>query len=332
MNDDLSIEKEVESVPLNREMVLVNSRLIVTVLPEMGGKISGIVRRKSGTQFLHQTDENYQNVELPAYGQEFQPPYAAGFDDCFPTVSSCSILLNGETIDLPDHGELWTSQWEVEQLGPGVKLTTYGKKQNYRFTKWIHLDGETLTIRYRVENFSNSTIPFIWSSHPLLNVDPEDELILPPEINEVLVDGMTEKEIGKFGDRLSWQGLKSEILPYDLSIVQPKEAGFAGKFFSNRLQNGLAGIYRKQTDESLLFRFDTAEIPYLGIWLCYGGWPEDLDEKDLTVALEPCIGRPDSLKKAMEWGENQDIEPSKQREWSLEISIEDGKLNLKPTN
>ncbi|MFO7845952.1 MAG: hypothetical protein R6V27_05260 [Balneolaceae bacterium] len=332
MKDDLSIEKEVESVPLNREMVLVNSRLIVTVLPEMGGKISGIVRRKSGTQFLHQTDENFQNVELPVYGQEFQPPYAAGFDDCFPTVSSCSITQNGETIDLPDHGELWTSQWEVEQSGPGVKLTTYGKKQNYRFTKWINLHGETLKIRYRVENLSRSTMPFIWSSHPLLNVDPGDELILPSEINEVMVDGMTDEEIGKFGDRLSWKGLKSEILPFDLSIVQPREAGFAGKFFSERLQTGLAGIYRKQTDESLLFQFNTAEIPYLGIWLCYGGWPEQSTIRDLTVALEPCIGRPDSLKKAMEWGANLEIKSSEMAEWSLKITIEDGKSNLKPTN
>lgn len=332
MNDDLSIEKVVEPVALNREMVLVNSRLIVTVLPEMGGKISGVVRRKSGTQFLHQTEENYQNVKLPVYGQEFQPPYAAGFDDCFPTVSKCSIFLDGEVVNLPDHGELWTSGWEVEQSGPGMKLITYGKRLNYRFTKWIGLDGDSLIIRYRAENLSDTTIPFIWSSHPLLNVDPEDELILPSEINEVLVDGMTEEEIGQFGDQLSWQGLKSEMFPFDLSIVQPKETGFAGKFFSEKLKTGLAGIYRKQTDESFLFQFDTDKIPCLGIWLCYGGWPEDSDEKDLTVALEPCIGRPDSLEKAIEWGENRELKPSEKHEWSLKITIEDGKSNLKPTN
>jgi len=325
MNDDLSIEKEIESVTQNRELVLVNSRLIVTIFPEMGGKISGIERKKSGTQFLQQADGNYHNVKLPEYDQDFLPPYAAGFDDCFPTVSPCSISLNGEIINLPDHGELWTSGWKVEQSGPGMKLTTFAKKLNYRFSKWIQLDGDSLIIRYRVENLSETAMPFIWSSHPLLNVDPEDELILPPEIKEVLVDGMTEEEIGQFGDRLSWHGLKSGILPFDPSIVQPKETDFAGKFFSEKLQTGLAGIYRKQTDESLLFQFDTAEVPYLGIWLCYGGWPEESAIKDLTVALEPCIGRPDSLEKAIEWGENLEVKPSEMREWSLKITIEDGK-------
>jgi galactose mutarotase-like enzyme len=328
MNDNSSIEKIADSDSQNRELVLVNSQLVVTVLPAMGGKISGIERKKSGTQFLQQAEGNYHNVPLPEYGESFFPPYAAGFDDCFPTVSPCSITLNGEIIHLPDHGELWTSRWEAEQSGPGMKLTTDGKNLNYRFTKWIHLDGNSLTIRYRVENLSDSTIPFIWSSHPLLNVDPEDELILPSEINEVLVDGMTEEEIGQFGDRISWQDLKSKLLPFDLSIVQPKEVEFAGKFFSDKLQTGVAGIYRKQTDESLLFKFDTAEIPCLGIWLCYGGWPENSEKKDLTAALEPCIGRPDSLEKAIKWGENLEINPSEKHEWSVKITIEDGKSKI----
>jgi len=328
MNDDQSIEKKAESDSQNRELVLVNSQLVVTVLPAMGGKISGIERKKSGTQFLQQAEGNYHNVQLPEYGQDFLPPYAAGFDDCFPTVSPCSISSSGEMIELPDHGELWTASWEAEQSGPGVKLTTYGKKLNYRFTKWIQLDGNSLTIRYRADNIGSYPIPFIWSSHPLLNVDPEDELILPAEINEVLLDGMTEEDIGKFGDRLSWQDLKSKSLPFDLSIVQPREAEFAGKFFSEKLQTGLAGIYRKQTDESLLFEFDTAEIPYLGIWLCYGGWPENSENKDLTAALEPCIGRPDSLEKAIKWGENLEINPSEMHEWSMKITIEDGKSKI----
>jgi len=311
----------------NRELVI-NGRLLVYILPEMGGKITNIIRKSSGTEFLKQSDQELTQIQLPNYGQEFLPPYAAGFDDCFPTVSPCSISLDGEIINLPDHGELWTSGWEVEQSGPGMKLTTYGKSLNYRFSKYIRLDGDSLIIRYRVENLSDTTIPFIWSSHPLLNVDPEDELILPPEMNEVLVDGMTEEEIGQFGDRLSWSDLKSGLLPFDPSVVQPVETGFAGKFFSEKLQTGIAGIYRKQTDESLLFQFDTAEIPYLGIWLCYGGWPEESAKKDLTVALEPCIGRPDSLRKAMEWGDNLEIEPSGMREWSMKITIEDGKSKI----
>ncbi|MDZ7758002.1 hypothetical protein [Rhodohalobacter sp.] len=311
----------------NRELVI-NGRLLVYILPEMGGKITNIIRKSSGTEFLKQPDQELTETQLPNYGQEFLPPYAAGFDDCFPTVSPCSISKKGEIIDLPDHGELWTSKWEVELPGPGIKFTTYGTKMSYRFTKWLRLEDESLVITYRVENLSDTTIPFIWSSHPLLNVDPEDELILPPEMNEVLVDGMTEEEIGQFGDRLSWSDLKSGTLPFDPSVVQPVETGFAGKFFSEKLQTGMAGIYRKQTDESLLFQFDTAEIPYLGIWLCYGGWPEESAIKDLTVALEPCIGRPDSLRKAMEWGENMDIEPSGMREWSMKITIEDGKSKI----
>lgn len=324
MIDDVAIEKESELALSESELVLVNSKLIVTVLPFMGAKIAGIERRKSGTQFLQQANRNLLEVELPEYGQSFAPPYASGFDDCFPTVSPCTLDLDGEVVELPDHGELWTSRWDVEQTAHGAKLTMFGKQMNYRFTKWIRLEGESVIINYEVENLGETAIPYNWSSHPLLAVDEGDEIMLPDEVSDVVVNGTSDDEIGMFGDRLPWPELSSE-LGFRPDSVQYIETEFAGKFFTNSLKNGLAGLYRNKSDESIYFRFNTEESPYLGIWLCYGGWPESLADRELTVALEPCSSRPDSLQKTIEWDEQITLNPGEVKRWKLELSICDGK-------
>ncbi len=41
--------------------------------------------------------------------------------------------------------------------------------------------------------------------------------------------------------------------------------------------------------------FDTDATPYLGLWICYGGWPDRPGPKQVCVALEPATAPVDSL-------------------------------------
>jgi hypothetical protein len=103
---------------------------------------------------------------------------------------------------------------------------------------------------------------------------------------------------------------------------------FAAKLFSNRLEIGSAGLYKKRSDESLLFSFNTDRVPFLGIWLCYGGWPQDTEPTEYTLALEPCNARPDSLEEACKWGDQQKISPMSIQCWQVDIDLIEGRHSI----
>ncbi|MFZ0391783.1 MAG: hypothetical protein WAN36_15085, partial [Calditrichia bacterium] len=89
----------------------------------------------------------------------------------------------------------------------------------------------------------------------------------------------------------------------------------------DRIQNGMAGVHFAASDEALLFKFSVQQNPYLGIWLCYGGWPVNGNEKHLTVGIEPASGRPDSLAKAIENGDCTSLAPGDTAEWHLILTV-----------
>ncbi|MCC5942993.1 MAG: DUF5107 domain-containing protein [Balneolaceae bacterium] len=325
---NLSKSKHNVHIP-NEKVVMENDRLLVKILPEMGGKITHITRKYSGTEFLKQSNTVLEKTRLPKYGQDFLPPYAAGFDECFPNISpSVYKHASGRKIYLPDHGELWSQSWKFEQIGDcELKLWMDGVQLDYRFNKTIKLKGNSVQILYEVENWGDSKFEYIWSSHPLLEVDEGDKLLLPDEVTEVF-NGVSNQNNQKTKERIKWPQLNSLQLDHRFDEVHPPSSKFAGKFFTDRLQSGLAGLYRAKFDESILFQFDTKKVPYLGIWLCYGGWPNSSKQKDYTVALEPCSSRPDSLNEAIKWGEHKSLEPKNVSTWELEVQIHDGQPNI----
>jgi galactose mutarotase-like enzyme len=42
-------------------------------------------------------------------------------------------------------------------------------------------------------------------------------------------------------------------------------------------------------------------MPYLGLWICYGGWPDRAGTKQNCVAIEPTTAPVDSLAIAGPW-------------------------------
>ena len=56
----------------------------------------------------------------------------------------------------------------------------------------------------------------------------------------------------------------------DFTKVPDRTFERTAKLFTPELQEGKVGLYRADVDESITFDFDTEEVPYLGLWLCYG--------------------------------------------------------------
>lgn len=308
---------------------LENEKLKVKLMPYLGGKMTELILKESGTQFLKPSDLSLEDIPKPEFGDPFLQPHAFGFDECFPNVSPSAIPLNGSFIDLPDHGELWTRPWKYEQEDKNkIILYTGGKLLDYMFSKKVQIIGNTLSIDYELKNFENTLFYYIWLAHPLLDIQQGDELILPGEVSQVLLNWSSDASLGRAGDYLPWPDLFREVENQNFNTVASASLGFAAKLFTDKLKTGKAGIYKKETDESLIFSFDVDETPYLGIWLCYGGWPEDSTEKDYTLALEPCSGRPDDLSVAIDRNESSKIGPGAMKKWSMNIELKPGKAKL----
>lgn len=299
-----------------------NEFLQLTVLPAFGGKILELINKQTGTQFLYEPSEDPKSLRLPRYGEVFQPPYSFGFDECFPNITAESCHMNGHIAELPDHGEIWSRECDVHVSGDELILISRGVEINYQFVKRISLIQNRVKINYQLVNEGGFPFHYIWSTHPLLAVDEGDQLLLSEKSRDILLNWSSDEHLGKEGTTLSWPQINGNG-ESGLSFVKNIKKKTAAKLFADS-GTGRAGLYRKKSDETLMFHVDPGSIPYLGIWLCYGGWPEDSKQGDFTVAIEPTLAEFDSLNRAKEKGQAPEIKPGETHSWQLEISIESG--------
>jgi hypothetical protein len=131
--------------------------------------------------------------------------------------------------------------------------------------------------------------------------------------------------LGKAADRCAWpKATERSGRIVELNRVAPLSAGTADKLFTARLSEGFCGMTLPQKDESIAFRFDPVLVRYVGIWVCQGGWPVSRADKQFTVALEPCTGRPDSLAEAIRRNECVVLAGIETVRWWMEIEVNGG--------
>ena len=303
-------------------VILDNNILRVVAVPELGGKIVSLVRLQSGYEFLLQR-ELQQEYQQPAYGQDFEDGDMSGFDECFPTIAKCVYpeepFLGTQ---LPDHGDVWCLPATLEVISEQVRFVTSLTSLPLRFTKSVQLQRSSVRLDYEVTNLSQSTMKFLWSAHPLLNVQPNAEIVLPAGVNEVEVSWSKGERLGRSGTRCSWpRATETSGQLSDLSRLASPSAGTADKLFTHALAQGFCSMFLPEKNENIAFHFDPEITPYLGIWICQGGWPLSRNNKQFTVALEPCTGRPDSLEEAIRRSECSIVEAHGKKRWWLEIKV-----------
>lgn len=305
---------------------LENEHLKVSLLPGFGGKISSLIHKQSGTEFLKQPRVPVDQIDSPSYGDTFLPPHAFGFDECFPNITPEKYKLNGRIVDLPDHGEIWSRECKVRVSDDELILISTGVEINYRFEKRISLNANRVLITYTLVNNEKLPFQYIWSTHPLLAIDEGDQILLPEKNNELLVNWSSDDHLGEEGSHISWP-LINKKRASDLSLVKARSSKVAAKLFAQSA-GGRAGIYRSLSNETLVFSFDPKSIPFIGLWLCYGGWPDNENGGDYTIAIEPATAEFDSLNRAEKNGQATEIAAGESRTWNLEMRIENGKFKV----
>jgi len=325
------LSSTVSSEPLIRQtrigsldaVVLNNGSLRLTVVPELGGKIVSLIRNESGYEYLLQPSDPERAYRRRNYGDKFEDYEPSGFDECLPTIAAC--LYPEEPFSasrLPDHGDIWCLSSDLEIFGKQISLTSSMRSLPLQFTKKVRLQANIVKLEYAVTNLSQSIVKFLWSAHPLLRVEPGAEIILPREVKEVEVGWSRDNRLGKSGDIRTWpRATECSGRIVDLNRVGSPSAGTAEKLFTPRLSEGFCGVFLPQHSGSVAFRFDPRLVPYIGIWVCQGGWPMSSTAKHSTVALESCSGRPDSLEEAIRRNECITLAAYGAMQWWMEIEV-----------
>jgi galactose mutarotase-like enzyme len=299
-------------------LVLKTDTLTVAVLPALGGKIASL--RRDDVELLQAPLRPYA-PRTAAMG--FEESEASGFDECLPSVSACVIAGPSGEIRIPDHGEFWRLPCEVEQHRLGeVQLTATGSVLPLRLERTLKLEGESLRIAYRLENVGEVEVPYMWSAHPLFCVDPGDVIVLPPSVQQVSVEASAQDRLGAKGTLHRWpiaQLRDSEKA--DLSRAGNVSDNLGDKLYAAAPAEGWAAIERHVRGLRVQVGFDPELCPYLGLWLCYGGWPQFHVRRQQCVALEPCTAPGDSLADALEKGWARMLAPGQSSLWWMTVSV-----------
>jgi galactose mutarotase-like enzyme len=309
-----------------KENVVIRSgSCTVTVLPQFGGKIASI---------LHNGHELLQAPIAPVAARNKTMPFdagdASGWDECLPSVAACKVPLGRSVANIPDHGDLWRVVWH-ENNGNGngnsieLRASCFSLPLDVERTLTLAETGKghRLSAAYKLTNTGSDPAPWSWAAHPLFTVAEGDRIVLPESIATLSIEGSGGNRLGKAGDTVSWPIAKlAGGEKADLRVARPAESKIGDKLFAGPLSpaENWCALERPSAGLRIRFSFNPAENPYLGLWLCYGGWPERAGPKQTCVALEPSTAPVDSLAKNGTW--SRVLNPGKSVVWRMNVDLE----------
>jgi galactose mutarotase-like enzyme len=295
----------------------------VAVLPAFGGKISSIKFR----------DQELLQAPLAPIAQRtrtmsFDASDASGWDECLPSVAACQVQTGSGSAQVPDHGDLWRVSWTVlEHTAHSVTLAgacfslplTLKRKLSLAETE----KGVRLSLDYRVTNTGTGPVPWSWAAHPLFTAALGDRIVLPGIVHTLRLEGSGGNRLGTTGDEIQWPITELRDGSHiDLSAVEAPDSAIGDKLFAGPMHPDAAwcALERPSAGVRIKVSFDADATPYLGLWICYGGWPERPGPKQVCVALEPATAPVDSLALPGPW--NRTLAPAAWSDWSMQVDLE----------
>jgi len=309
------------------ELIMQTDTLRATVLPALGGKIASLQWLPGKVELLQAPLAPYAARTLT---MGFDESDASGFDECLPSVAACAVATPQGTAHVPDHGDFWRLEWDAVQGGNEIRMAATGVSLPFRFERTVRLEGDTLGLSYRVRNAGREPAHYAWSAHPLFAVDRGDRIALPSSVTQVQVEGSARQRLGPRRSRHAWPQTTSERREaIDLSTAGGIDDGIGDKLFTEAPAEGWAAVERVQHRLRIEVQFDPQRSPWLGLWLCYGGWPESRPSRQQCVAIEPCTAPVDSLAEAIAAGQARRLELGKSDDWPMQIQVRPPTVALK---
>ncbi len=300
--------------------------LSLTIMPELGGKISSLRDERSGREWLWRNGR-MPHKRVPSGVSYVEQADTGGWDECFPTVAPCAYPSPPWAgTPLPDHGELWAQAAElaVEERANEVTLRTqwHGVMLPYSFERVMTLGIGAARVRfeYTLTSTADAPLQWIWSAHPLLAIEPGMQLRLPPAARFHAWSTVPPDLLGQEDDLSFPITVQTNGNVIDLATLPDASAGVALKLWSDPLSEGWATL--RAYNGELRMHWDVAQLPQVGFWLNAGAWAGDGGAPYYNLGLEPCIGAQDSLAEAVTTRKLfQTLPPHETCRWWLEVEL-----------
>jgi hypothetical protein len=268
-------------------IILESPGISVTMLPERGGKITSLRDTGRGREWLESPEGPLSG---PADGStEYDAGDMCGWDEMMPTISPCDYP--GTSVQLPDHGELWSKSWEVTSHTPtSMSTSVRGDALPFRFDRTLRLEARSLHIEYSVTTDSDDELRLLWAAHPLFAVSPGTRVILDPS---------------EFDSSF-----------HDVSVADDFGIGSSHKFFARLLTATSTARIIDANGTFLALRWSRADAPYTGVWLDHMEY-----SRHPVVAIEPTNCPFDSLSEAVGTDLAWTVSKYAPRRWSIDVEF-----------
>ncbi len=295
----------------------------ISLAPTLGGKITSILSKKTGREFLSRTRIEYRKRE---YGKSFEDYERDGADECFPTIQGGPYpAFPWQGVPVPDHGEVWTLPWDHQIKQNRLHMSVHGVRFPYIFERRISFEelarksAPYIRLSYSVQNLSPFPFPFVYAFHPLFQVQAGCQILLPTG-KKVVNYWSTEDRLGRPMQEHPWPEVKDLTLDksYERHIIRSPRLKRAEKLFTTRLSQGRCAL-RYPNGEFIGFLFPAGKLPYLGLWVNEGAW-----QNLFHVALEPSTAQVDRLDTAEGLKDCGVVPPNGTLEWDISLIIGQG--------
>jgi galactose mutarotase-like enzyme len=270
---------------------LSNQDVEVAIVPELGARIMSLKNLLTGREWLWHPEGGLKLFRNEP-GDSFERSPLVGIDECFPTIAPCTWQKR----NLPDHGELWPAAWEMDfgSWKHSVLRTNISLKISpFDFKRTIELRENEIRLSYRLFNRAATEELYLWAMHPLLQLQPGDQLELPTSTRALL-------------NGADWID----------ALNSTTSNANCEKLFASPISEGRAAISNPETSDRLEFEWDPARNNTLGLWLNRGGW-----HGHHHFALEPTNGEPDVLSAAAQRKRCGAIAPKGSVSWQVCIRV-----------
>jgi hypothetical protein len=290
-------------------VVLENEALRVVVIPELGGRIWELEDRARRRQWIWHRFDGLPTAA--AAGAAYDEVWAGGWEELFPNDAPGPF----EGRELPDHGEWWSARWNAHEItSDRVCLSANLSVVRARCTKEIRLAGATLVVLYRIESLEAEPFHFLFKQHLPLALTPSCRLMLPGGRAEP-VDPAFGTLVGA-GGGFDWPHANGAAGPVDMSRVTAAESCEREFLYLRDLPEPWCGVDDPDSGATLRMRFDPASLPYVWLFLTYGGWRDCH-----TAVLEPCTNLPKDLAEAVKIRQSARLEPGSEFMTQVSVSV-----------
>jgi hypothetical protein len=298
-------------------VTLENRWLRAVVIPALGGRVWELEDRIRSRQWIwHRPDVPLRASDI---GAAYDDVWAGGWEELFP--NDAPGVFEGR--ELPDHGEWWSRSWLVDDSstsdGARLALSTRCSIIRASCRKEFVLSDESpsLTVRYRIRSDETTGFHFLFKQHLPIRLTGDCRLLLPggrmqavdPSFGSMLPGA------GPFAWPWATNGAGRRV---DMRVV-PAPSSTAREFlYVSGLTDGWCGVADLEREASLRMSFDRHVLPFVWLFLSYGGW-----RQTNTAVLEPCSNMPKDLAEAVRAGQSARLQPGEEFQTTVAVTVGD---------